>query len=215
MNRTQEIKLIYQRVHACTTCHSNPKGTVKPDAQKVVRRFFEQILDSKIFMIGQSLAKTQVRLSGMPFHNSAGILSNGGRYLEKYLNQVGYTIAPTNDKLTLVYSPDMVQCFPGRKEDGGGDNIPLLSEINHCRQWLDRELSLMKPTVVLLFGTPATKSFHHYYLSKPFTKLSNYYESPQDFRDMKVLSLPHMTSMVPDKSGIYDRTFRMIKGMIE
>ena len=215
MDKSQEIQLIYEGVHACTVCHSNPRGTIKPDTQKVARRFFKQILDSKIFIIAQSLAETQVRLSGVPFHDSQGILSNGGRYLEKYLNQVGYTIIPSNDGLTLVYSTDIVQCFPGKKKVGTGDNIPLTSETNNCKRWLNRELSLMNPKVVLLFGTLATKSFYHYYLSKPFTKLSDYYLIPQYFMDMKVLPLPHPTSMVQGKSSIYDKTFSMIRGIIE
>ena len=156
MDKSQEIQLIYEGVHDCAVCHSNPSGTIKPDTQKVVRKFFKQILGSKIFIVAQSLAETQVRLSGVPFHNPQGILSKGGRYLEKYFNQASYTIIPSNDERTLVYSTDIVQCFPGKKKVGTGDNVPLTSEIINCRPWLDRELSLMKPKVVLLFGTPAT-----------------------------------------------------------
>jgi uracil-DNA glycosylase family 4 len=215
MDKTREIQLIYEGVHACTLCHSNPEGTIKPDTQKVVRMFFKEILDSNIFIIAQSLAETQVRLSGIPFHNSQVILSNGGRFLEKYLNQVGYTIVPGNGELVLVYSTDMVQCFPGKKKVGTGDNIPIWSEIINCMTWLDKELSIMKPKVVLLFGTPATKSFYRYYLDEPFTKLSDHYFAPRDFRDGKAICLPHPTSMVRDKSKIYDKTFDMIRNLIE
>ena len=214
MGKSKNIRLIYQGVHTCTICHNDPRGTIKPDQKKVERKFFKQLLDSKIFIIAQSLAETQVRLSGVPFHNSQGILSNGGKFLEKYLNQVGYTIIPTKDELSLVYSTDMVQCFPGKKMIGKGDNIPLTSEINNCRRWLDKELSLMAPKVVLLFGTPATKSFYQYYLNQPFTKLSDYYLLPHEFRHAKVFSLPHMTSMVRGKSSIYEETFNVIRGII-
>jgi uracil-DNA glycosylase family 4 len=215
MDKSQEISRIYEGVHACTLCHNNPRGTIKPDIAKVPRKFFKQILNAKIFMVAQSLAETQVRLSGVPFHDSQGIISNGGRYLEKYLNLVGYTIVPGNDEHTLIYSTDMVQCFPGKRGVGRGDNIPIISEIDNCRRWLSLELSIMKPKVILLFGTPATKSFYHYYLNEPFTRLTDSYLNPRDFQGIKVLSLPHPTSMVGGKSSIYKESFNMIRGMIK
>jgi hypothetical protein len=40
MYKSQEIQLIYEGIHNCTVCHGNPGGTIKPDPQKIVRKFF-------------------------------------------------------------------------------------------------------------------------------------------------------------------------------
>jgi len=206
----ERIQQIYKGVHVCTLCHRNPNGTIKPDTYKVPRKFFPRIIDSKLFMIAQSLAESQVRLSGVPFHDIHGNISVGGRFLEKYLNLVGYTIVPDKIDFSLIYSTDIVQCYPGKKVVGTGDNIPLSSEIERCRTWLDQELSLLAPRAILLFGTPANKTFSRHYLNRKFTKLSDYYLQPSRYRDSQVLSLPHPTSMVPSKSAIYQETFDML-----
>jgi len=70
----------------CTLCHQNTNGIIKPDSDKVPRKYFPRIVNSKLFMVAHSLSKTQVRLSGVPFHDTKGKLSNGGRLLERYLN---------------------------------------------------------------------------------------------------------------------------------
>jgi len=165
-------------------------------------------------MIAQSLAESQVRLSGVPFHNVEGDISRGGKFMEKYLNIVGYTIRPENKQEKLIYSTDIVQCFPGRKISGSGDNVPLLSEIKNCQPWLDRELAIMNPKVILLFGTPATKLFYQNYLNEPFLRLANCYLNPKIFRKAWVFALPHPTSMVKGKSSIYKETFEMIKNVL-
>ena len=206
----ERIQQIYKGVHACTLCHSNVNGTIKPDTDKVQRKFFPRIIDSKLFMVAQSLAKSQVRLSGVPFHDIHGNISTGGRFLERFLNLVGYTIVPDRVDFNLIYSTDIVQCYPGKKIVGTGDNIPLSSEIELCRAWLGQELALLEPQAILLFGTPANKTFFQHYLEQKFTKLSDYYLQPSLYRDSQVLSLPHPTSMVPSKSTIYQKTFELL-----
>ena len=161
-------------------------------------------------MVAQSLAESQVRLSGVPFHDIHGNISSGGRFLERFLNVVGYTIVPDNIDFKLIYSTDIVQCYPGKKVIGTGDNIPLSSEIERCKTWLDQELSLLEPRAILLFGTPANKTFFRHYLNQRFTKLSDYYLKPIRYRDSQVVSLPHPTSMVPGKTVIYQETFEVL-----
>ena len=177
--------------------------------------FFPRIVESKLFMVAQSLAEGQVRLSGVPFHDIHGNISTGGRFLERYLNFVGYTIVPDNLDFSLIYSTDIVQCYPGKKIVGTGDNIPLSSEIELCRAWLGQELSLLEPQAILLFGTPANKTFFQHYLEQKFTKLSDYYLQPSLYRDSQVISLPHPTSMVPSKSTIYQKTFELLGQMLK
>ena len=212
---SERIKTIYLGVHSCTLCHGNPNGTIKPDSEKIPRKFFSRIVDSKLFMVAQSLAETQVRVSGVPFHDIHGNISNGGRFLEKFLNVVGYTISPDKLEFSLIYSTDIVQCYPGKNLVGTGDNLPLSSEIELCRPWLDQALSLLEPQVILLFGSPANKTFFKHYLHQEFTKLSDYYLRSSCYKDIRVFSLPHPTSMVRDKTAIYQETFELIQSAMQ
>ena len=177
--------------------------------------FFPRIVESKLFMVAQSLAEGQVRLSGVPFHDIHGNISAGGRFLERFLNLVGYTIVPDKVDFNLIYSTDIVQCYPGKKVIGTGDNIPLSSEIELCKTWLGQELSLLEPQVILLFGTPANKTFFKHYLHQEFTKLSDYYLRSSCYKDIRVFSLPHPTSMVRDKTAIYQETFKLIQSAMQ
>ena len=208
------IQEMFRKIHECSLCHSNPNGTIKPDPEKIVRKFYPQLLKSDVFMIAQSLAADQVRLSGIPFHNTEGVLSAGGKFLEQYLNLIGYTISPSNLDHKLIYSTDIVQCYPGKRVVGTGDNIPLASEIDNCKIWLSEELKLLQPKVILLFGTPATKTFYKHYLHERFTRLADYYLVPMIFNESSVFALPHPTSMVKSKSDIYLQTFEKIRKII-
>ena len=103
-----------------------------------------------------------------------------------------------------------MQCYPGKKVIGTGDNIPLSSEIELCKAWLDQESSLLEPRAILLFGTPANKTFFRHYLNQRFTKLSDYYLKTNRYGDSQVVSLPHPTSMVPGKTVVYQETFEVL-----
>ena len=124
-------------------------------------------------------------------------------------------ISPDKLEFSLIYSTDIVQCYPGKNLVGTGDNVLLSSEIELCRPWVDRELSLLEPQVILLFGTPANKTFFKHYLHLEFTKLSDYYLRSSSYKDIHVFSLPHPTSMVRDKTTIYQETFELIQSAMQ
>jgi uracil-DNA glycosylase len=43
------------------------------------------------------------------------------------------------------------RCFPG-KAPGGGDRVPAPDEIAHCAPWLDAEVRLLRPALVVPVG---------------------------------------------------------------
>ena len=49
MEKENKIREIYREVHACKLCHRNENGTVKPDSEKVVRKFFPKIIIFRYF----------------------------------------------------------------------------------------------------------------------------------------------------------------------
>jgi DNA polymerase len=214
-SKLYELKLIHKGVHRCSKCHDFQDGFIRYDPEKVHRKTFGESLLSEIFIVAQSLAKDQVRLSGVPFHDSNLRLSKGGKYLERHFNTIGYTLVPGKGIKKYVYTTDLVQCFPGRKHNGRGDNIPNRKEIKNCIPWFLKELSVIEPKVIMLLGASATKAFFGSVMGKNIHKLEDLYLKHNTFDTTKeaisVFVLPHSSSMVKGKTEVYERTFKMIK----
>lgn len=57
-----------------------------------------------------------------------------------------------------VYMAAVCRCFPGRKP-GAGDRVPNRAEIAACAPWLERELQLLRPRLILPVGKLAISRF--------------------------------------------------------
>jgi uracil-DNA glycosylase len=59
----------------------------------------------------------------------------------------------------LTYIAALMRCFPGRNRAGNGDLKPPPAAVANCAHWLDSELRLLKPKVVILVGQLAIARF--------------------------------------------------------
>lgn len=59
---------------------------------------------------------------------------------------------PAESWRDYVYFTAITRCYPGRARSGAGDRVPSRVERNLCRPFLDEELALLDPAIVLLFG---------------------------------------------------------------
>ena len=59
---------------------------------------------------------------------------------------------------STIYMAAVCRCFPG-KTAAGGDRVPDAGEIATCRRWLDAELALLRPALVLPIGKLAIQQF--------------------------------------------------------
>jgi uracil-DNA glycosylase len=57
-----------------------------------------------------------------------------------------------------VYMAAVCRCFPGKKP-GGGDRVPAPREIANCATWLQREIQLLEPQLILPVGKLAIAQF--------------------------------------------------------
>jgi uracil-DNA glycosylase len=57
-----------------------------------------------------------------------------------------------------TYMAAVCRCFPGKK-DTGGDRVPSRDEIANCASWLDKELDLLQPELVIPVGKLAIEQF--------------------------------------------------------
>jgi uracil-DNA glycosylase len=60
-----------------------------------------------------------------------------------------------------VYMAAVCRCFPGKKPRGG-DRVPSAEEIAACSRWLQAEIALLKPALVLPVGKLAMAQFMPY-----------------------------------------------------
>ncbi|MFB3895724.1 MAG: uracil-DNA glycosylase family protein, partial [bacterium] len=156
MNKVNILESIYEQIHLCSKCFNNKKCNVKPDNKKVQRKIVERALKSDVFIVGQALAQNTQRLSGLPYTFKNGEISNLGKILDSLLNPFGYSI-DSNSELKYIYSSDIIHCYPGKKD--GKDRKPTCKEKKNCFEWLNKELQLVEPSIVILLGDIAKKQF--------------------------------------------------------
>ncbi len=151
MMRLSRINNLYKKIHTCSKCFNAHGCKLEFDSQKVKRKIIDRTINSEVFVIGESLGRTTQRLSGLPYTSLNGQLSKTGQVLNDFLMAFGFAIHPTSSQ-KFVYSSDTIQCYPGSRE-------PTFNEIENCSVWLDQELEVIHPKVVILLGRIAAQSF--------------------------------------------------------
>ena len=54
------------------------------------------------------------------------------------------------------YMTAVTKCYPGKDRNGKGDRVPSKEEQRLCRPFLDQEIELVRPRVIILVGKLAT-----------------------------------------------------------
>lgn len=164
---------VHRHIAACTLCRD------QLDPEKAPRREESVAAQTRIFIVGQALARDTQRITGVPYFYPDGRLGSSGRSLEEFLRIVGATlyppvavevesgtIPPAEPGYSPVYSSDIVQCFPGRK--GAGDRFPVAVARRCLEQgYLAREISLVRPALILLLGAKVADRFWRHFAGSP------------------------------------------------
>jgi DNA polymerase len=102
--------------------------------------------ESTLMIVGEGPGENEDR-KGEPFVGRAGEL------LTKMLAAIGLSRED-------VFITNTIKCRASTEENGRVFNrAPMLEEIANCREFLDREIAIVKPRVILAVGAPAAKSF--------------------------------------------------------
>ena len=96
---------------------------------------------SKILLVGQAPGVKEPQLK-RPFAWTAG------KTLFKWFASIGLEEDAFREK---VYMSAVCRCFPG-KNPGGGDRVPSGEEIERCSRWVNREIELLKPDLLIPVG---------------------------------------------------------------
>lgn len=97
---------------------------------------------SKVMLIGQAPGDKEPKF-GKPFAWTAGKTMFG--WFEKFcgLNEEEFR--------SRVYMAAVCRCFPGKKSTGG-DRVPDPEEIKNCSRWLQKELEILSPELIIPVG---------------------------------------------------------------
>jgi len=66
---------------------------------------------------------------------------------------------PREDFWRKIHFSAVTKCYPGRLPGARGDRVPTPHEQMLCRPWLDAQLELLRPNIVLLVGLLAIQAF--------------------------------------------------------
>ncbi|MDB4905648.1 MAG: Uracil-DNA glycosylase superfamily [Gemmatimonadetes bacterium] len=105
--------------------------------------------DPRVMLVGQAPGKVESG-GGQPFAGRAGAT------LWKWLGRAGISEAEARER---IYIAAVTRCFPGPHPGGRGDRVPTPREREQCRAWLDDELRIIRPRLLVLVGKLAIESF--------------------------------------------------------
>jgi uracil-DNA glycosylase family 4 len=127
--RREGLKVLYHDARGCVRCPLHQTRT------QVV--FGNGNANADLMFIGEAPGANEDRM-GLPFVGAAGKL------LDKLLNEIGLE---RND----VFVANTLKCRPPDNRD------PHPNEIESCRDYLERQIELIEPTVICTLGNFSTK----------------------------------------------------------
>ena len=104
---------------------------------------------SEVMLIGQAPGVREPVLN-RPFAHTAG--RTLFRWFEQFCGMNEATVRSS------IYFAAVIRCFPG-KASGGGDRVPSPGEIANCSSWINDELEILRPKLVVAVGRLAIAQF--------------------------------------------------------
>ena len=95
---------------------------------------------------------------------------------------------------TSVYMAAVCRCFPGKKA-AGGDRVPDPDEVANCGRWLDAELRLLQPSLVIPVGKLGMLQFD--LRDKLDAMIGQSFRRQRGGQEFDVIPLPHPSGASP------------------
>jgi uracil-DNA glycosylase len=103
----------------------------------------------KAMLVGQAPGKVEAA-GGKPFAGRAG------RTLFRWLERAGVDEETARRR---IYIAAITRCYPGPSPSGRGDRVPSPVEQEACAVWLDEELRIIRPKLLIPVGRLAITRF--------------------------------------------------------
>ncbi len=135
-----KLSVLHEEMRACRRCLTAGFDIV-PGA------VFRGGPGARALLIGQAPGVTEVEAK-RPFN------AGSGKRLFQWLGQAGWDEAEFREK---HYMTAVTKCYPGKGKGGKGDRVPSKAEQKLCRPFLEREITLVNPQLMILVGGLAIK----------------------------------------------------------
>ncbi len=136
--RRASLDDLVTQLRACTICPKMHRPAVSGGA-----------VVSRVISVGQAPG-TKEPVLGRPFAWTAGKTLFGW-----FQRACGISEAEFR---ATIYMAAVCRCFPG-KNAAGGDRVPDAQEIVNCARWLEAEIKLLQPALVIPIGKLAIQQF--------------------------------------------------------
>ena len=103
----------------------------------------------KVMLVGQAPGQIEAA-GGRPFSGRAG------KTLFRWLERAGVDEATARQR---IYIAAITRCYPGPSPSGRGDRVPSPGEQETCAVWLERELRIIRPKLLIPVGKLAIARF--------------------------------------------------------
>ena len=139
---SQALLTLHEQMRNCRLC-------LDAGYEIYPRAIFSGVSSAKIMAIGQAPGITE-KEAGRPFN------AGSGKRLFNWLAQAGIdeTWFRTTQYITAV-----TKCYPGPSKSGSGDRVPSRQEQNLCRPFLNQEIAIINPSLIIPIGRLAINLF--------------------------------------------------------
>jgi uracil-DNA glycosylase family 4 len=165
----KDLTELHARLRACRLC-LDAGHDIYP------RAIFSGRSGASIMIIGQAPGITE-KDAGRPFN------AGSGTRLFRWLADAG--IDETWFRNTQ-YLTSVTKCYPGRSKSGSGDRVPSRTEQTLCRPYLDQEITLIGPRLIIPVGGLAISLF--YPAGQPLTEIIG---TQKQVNGRWIVPLPH------------------------
>jgi uracil-DNA glycosylase len=140
---------------------------------------------SRVMIVGQAPGVREP-VAGKPFAWTAG------RTLFRWFEET----SGMNEEMVRakIYFAAVCRCFPG-KAPGGSDRVPNPQEIANCSSWLDREIEILQPRLIIPVGKLAIAQFLP--LTKMEEVIGHIFRKQRAGRRFDLIPLPHPSGASP------------------
>ena len=170
----RKLELHVDALRGCTLCPGMARPAVSGGA-----------VVSKVMSVGQAPG-TKEPILGRPFAWTAGKTLFGW-----FTKACGWSEA---DFRSRIYMAAVARCFPGKTKQGG-DRVPDPVEVSTCGRWLEAEIRILKPALILPIGKLAIMQFVEF--EKMTDVIGRQFSATKFGHTFDLVPLPHPSGASP------------------
>jgi uracil-DNA glycosylase len=142
---------------------------------------------SDIMLVGQAPGLSE-------YYRSKGFQGQTGKEIRSIFNNIGVSYSQFDD---LVFQTAVTKCFPGRKAVKSKKSIrvedyrPSMKEISNCIPFLEQQIELVSPDIIVLLGKMAITALRKLKNTTKSFKLDEFVGSIERWKGISVVYFPH------------------------